>query len=247
MPIKGLAKSDTHRFFANALAYYELHPLLEEYAREAMVEFEWYEDTEDEKSVMPSSYTVFGLGLSSERYFPLVEAYMDLVDDEHQLMHDKFTAVFADTYGITERSTPTLTFCLLRSHDSLKLKIQPELETEDKLSLFVQHIETLSDGEAERVLYPIWGKAEKLAAMARKAQEPRKDLLLRLLKATGIACRRFVESCIISMLLRDKATKRQSNDLCLIESRGRTCTYVLRAAHPEGKINYRLVGFWALH
>ncbi|GIP00808.1 hypothetical protein J14TS5_58930 [Paenibacillus lautus] len=186
LPIKGLAKSDTHRLFANALAYSELHPLLEEYAREAMVEFEWYEDTEDEKSVMPGSYAVFGLGLSSERYFPLVEAYMDLVDDEHQLVHDKFTAVFAETYGITERSIPTLIVCLLRSHDSLKLKIQPELESEDKLLLFVQQIETLSDDESERVLYPIWGKLEKLAALARKAQERRKELLLRLLKAAGI-------------------------------------------------------------
>ncbi|OPA72976.1 hypothetical protein BVG16_30915 [Paenibacillus selenitireducens] len=185
LPVKGLAKSDTHRFFANALAYSELHLLLEEYAREAMEEFEWYEDTESEKSVMPGSYAVFGLGLSSERYFPLVEAYMDLVDDEHQLVHDKFTAVFAETYGITERSTPTLIACLLRSHDSLKLKIQPELESEDKLSLLVQHIETLSDDEAERVLYPIWGKVEKLVALSRKAQEPRKELLLRLLKAAG--------------------------------------------------------------
>ncbi|TQR34800.1 DUF6138 family protein [Brevibacillus brevis] len=185
LPIKGLAKSDTHRFFANALAYPELHPLLEEYAREAMEEFEWYEDTESEKSVMPGSYAVFGLGLSSERYFPLVEAYMDLVDDEHQLVHDKFTAAFAEIYGITERSTPTLIACLLRSHDSLKLKIQPELESEDKLSLFVQQIETLSDDEAERVLYPIWGKVEKLAVLARKAQGPHKELIIRLLKAAG--------------------------------------------------------------
>ncbi|MBW5469165.1 hypothetical protein GPJ61_14980 [Brevibacillus formosus] len=187
LPIKGLAKSDTHRFFANALAYSELHPLLEEYAREAMEEYEWYEDTDSERSVMPGSYAVFGLGLSSERYFPLVEAYMDLVDDEHQLVHDKFTAVFAETYGITERSTPTLIACLLRSHDSLKLKIQPELESEDKLSLFVQQIETLSDDEVERVLYPIWGKVEKLAALARKAQGPRKELIIRLQKAAGIA------------------------------------------------------------
>lgn len=185
LPIKGLAKSDTHRFFANALAYPELHPLLEEYARKAMVEFEWYEDTEDEKSVMPGSYAVFGLGLSGEQYFPLVEAYMALVDDEHQLLHDKFTAVFAETHGVTERSTSTLVACLLCSHDSLKLKIQPELESEDKLLLFVQHIETLSEDEAERVLYPIWGKTEKLAALARKAQEPRKELLHRLLKAAG--------------------------------------------------------------
>ena len=187
LPIKGLAKSDTHRFFANALAYTELHPLLEAYAREAMEAFEWYEDTESEKSVMPGSYAVFGLGLTDERYFPLVEAYMALVDEEHQLMQDKFTAVFAETHGITERSTPALVACLRCSHDSLKLKIQPELESEDKLALLVQHVEALPDYEAERVLYPIWGKMEKLAALARKAHEPRKGLLLRLLKAAGQA------------------------------------------------------------
>lgn len=183
LPIKGLAKSDTHRFFANALAYSELYPLLEEYAREAMEEFVWYEDTEGEKSVMPGSYAVFGLGLADERYFPLVETYMALVDEEHQLVQDKFTAVFAETHGITERSMPALIACLRCSHDSLKLRIQPELESEDKLSLLVQHVEALADYEAERVLYPILGKAEKLAALARKAQEPRKELLLRLLKA----------------------------------------------------------------
>ncbi|RJE86978.1 hypothetical protein D3P07_17530 [Paenibacillus sp. 1011MAR3C5] len=187
LPVKGLAKSDTHRFFANALAYTELHPLLEEYAREAMEEFEWYADTEGEKSVMPGSYAVFGLGLADERYFPLVEDYMALVDDEHQLAHDKFTGVFAETHGITERSAPALVACLRRSHESLKLRIQPELESEDKLSMLVQHIEALKGCEAERVLYPIWGKTDKLAALARKAQEPRKELLLRLLKTAGKA------------------------------------------------------------
>lgn len=186
LPMKGLANSDTHRFFANALAYTELHPLLEEYAREAMGEFEWYGDTEGEKSVMPGSYAVFGLGLSSDRYFPLVEAYMALVDEEHQLVHDKFTAAFADTHGITERSAPVLVACLRRAHDSLKLKIQPELESEDKLLLLVKQVEALPKYEIERVLYPIWGKAEKWVALARKARPPRKELLLRLLKAAGI-------------------------------------------------------------
>lgn len=183
LPVKGLAKSDTHRFFANALAYSELHPLLEEYAREAMEEYEWYGDTEGESNVMPGSYAVFGLGLTDERFFPLVEAYMALVDDEHQLAHDKFTAVFAETNGVTERSLPAVVACLRRSHDSLKLKkLQQELESEDKLSMLLQHVEPLPDYEVERVLYPIWGKKEKLAALARKAQEPRKGLLLRLLE-----------------------------------------------------------------
>lgn len=53
LPIKGLAKSDTHRFFANALQYASTYPLLEDYARTAIEEFEWYADSEGEKCCMP--------------------------------------------------------------------------------------------------------------------------------------------------------------------------------------------------
>ncbi|MFS0873583.1 DUF6138 family protein [Paenibacillus xylanilyticus] len=185
LPVKGLAKSDTHRFFANALAYPDLHPLLEEYAREAIEEFEWYADTEGEKSCMPGTYATFGLGLADERYFPLVEFYMGEVDDEHQLVQDKFTVAFAEKHGITASSVPALVACLRRSTDYLKLKIQPELENEEKLALYVQQIKGLETYEVERVLYPIWGKVEKLAALARKAEGKRKELLLELLHAAG--------------------------------------------------------------
>ncbi|MGF9700426.1 DUF6138 family protein [Paenibacillus sp. MABNR03] len=185
LPVKGLAKSDTHRFFANALAYPDLHPLLEEYAREAIEEFEWYADTEGEKSCMPGTYATFGLGLADERYFPLVEFYMGKVDDEHQLVQDKFTVAFAEKHGITASSVPALVACLRRSTDDLKLKIQPELENEEKLALYVQQISGLEKYEVERVLYPIWGKVEKLAALARKAEGKRKELLLELLQAAG--------------------------------------------------------------
>ncbi|WP_339846445.1 DUF6138 family protein [Paenibacillus sp. FSL W7-1088] len=185
LPIKGLAKSDTHRFFANLLEYPELHPLLEEYARAAIEEFEFYADTEGEKNCMPGSYATFGLGLADERYFPLVEYYMGEVDDEHQLVQDKFTAAFAETQGVTASTVPALVACLLRSTDSLKLKIQPELENEDKLELLVQSLHGMETYEVERVLYPIWGKVEKLATLARKADGRRKELLLELLKAAG--------------------------------------------------------------
>lgn len=185
LPIKGLAKSDTHRFFASALDYPNLHPLLEEYAREAIEEFEWYGDTEGEKNCMPGSYATFGLGLADEAYFPLVEFYMGEVDDEHQLVQDKFTAAFAEKHGITASSAPVLVACLLRSTDSLKLKIQPELENEEKLALMVQQISGLETYEVERVIYPIWGKVEKLAGLARKAEGKRKELLLELLQAAG--------------------------------------------------------------
>lgn len=185
LPIKGLAKSDTHRFFANALAYPELYPFLEEYAREAIEEFEFYEDTEGEKSCMPGSYATFGLGLTDERYFPLVEYYMGKVDDEHQLVQDKFTVAFAETHGVTVSSIPALVACLRRSTDYLKLKIQPELENEEKLEPLVKQLQKLESYEVERALYPIWGKVEKLATLARKANGRRKELLLELLKAAG--------------------------------------------------------------
>ncbi|PAD28643.1 DUF6138 family protein [Paenibacillus sp. 7523-1] len=185
LPIKGLAKSDTHRFFASVLDYPNLYPLLEEYAREAIEEFEWYGDTEGEKNCMPGSYATFGLGLADEAYFPLVEFYMGEVDDEHQLVQDKFTAAFAEKHGITASSVPALIACLRRSTDSLKLKIQPELENDEKLALMVQQISSLETYEVERVIYPIWGKVEKLAGLARKAEGKRKELLLELLQAAG--------------------------------------------------------------
>lgn len=185
LPIKGLAKSDTHRFFANALEYPELRPLLEDYARVAIEEFEFYADTEGEKNCMPGSYATFGLGLADERYFPLVEYYMGEVDDEHQLVQDKFTVAFAETHGVTAGSIPALVTCLRRSTDSLKLKIQPELENEEKLELLVRSLQGLETYEVEHVLYPIWGKVEKLATLARKAEGRRKELLLELLKGAG--------------------------------------------------------------
>ncbi|MBD8841284.1 DUF6138 family protein [Paenibacillus sp. FSL K6-4396] len=185
LPIKGLAKSDTHRFFANALEYPELRPLLEEYAREAIQEFEFYEDTEGEKSCMPGSYATFGLGLVDERYFPLIEYYMGEVDDEHQLIQDKFIAAFVEQQGVTAQSIPVLVASLRRSTDSLKLKIQSELENDETLELLVRQIQGLEHFEAERVLYPIFGKMEKLTTLARKAEGRRKELLLKLLQAAG--------------------------------------------------------------
>ncbi|MGQ8874961.1 DUF6138 family protein [Paenibacillus sp. TSA_86.1] len=185
LPVKGLAKSDTHRFFANALAYPELHPLLEQYARAAIQEFEFYADTEGEKSGMPGSYAVFGLGLSSEQYFPLINDYMGQVDDEHQMIQDKFIAAFAEKYGVTVNSVSVLVQGLRRSTDGLKLKLLPEFEQDEKLEWLLGQVEELESHDAQRVLYPIFGKVEKLVALARKADGKRKELLLGLSQAAG--------------------------------------------------------------
>ncbi|WP_300753492.1 DUF6138 family protein [Janthinobacterium sp.] len=181
LPLKGLAKSDTHRFFANALVYPELQPLLHHYARAAIGQFEWYADTEGEKNCMPGTYAVFGLALADACNFPLLGYYMENVDEEHQSVQDAMTAAFAIQYGVTASSVAALVACLRRSTDSLKLKLQAELDDVEKLGLLYQQVQSLESHEVERVLYPIWGKVEKLTALARKAQGKRKALLEALL------------------------------------------------------------------
>ena len=187
LPIKGLAKSDTHRFFANALAYAGLQPQLEAYARAAIVQFEFYADTEGEKNCMPGSYATFGLGLLDARYFPLVQHYMANVDEEHQSVQDQFTAAFAEQHGVTRDSAPVLAACLRACTDNAKVKIQAELDEVEKLELFCQQLQGLDGYLVEHMLYPVWGKLEKLAALARKAQGRRKELLLALLEAASRA------------------------------------------------------------
>ena len=109
LDIKGIAKSPTHRFFAQALQYEELRPKLVAYAEVAMKEFQWYNDVEEgEKSCMPGSYAVFGLGLIGEEYFPLVTKYFSLLDDEHQMVHKYFVSALIDRYGVNEKSLPLI-------------------------------------------------------------------------------------------------------------------------------------------
>ena len=185
LPIKGLAKSDTHRFFANALAHASLQPPLEAYARAAIEEFEFYADTEGEKNCMPGSYATFGLGLLDARYFPLVQHYMENVDEEHQCVQDQFTAAFAEKHGVTTESIPVLAACLRACTDNAKVKIQAELDEVEKLELFCQQLQGLEGYLIEHMLYPVWGKLEKLATLARKADGRRKELLLALLAAAS--------------------------------------------------------------
>ncbi|MEG0881163.1 MAG: DUF6138 family protein [Janthinobacterium sp.] len=187
LPIKGLAKSDTHRFFANALVHASLQPQLEAYARAAIEQFEFYADTEGEKNCMPGTYATFGLGLLDSRHFPLVRHYMANVDEEHQCVQDQFTAAFAERHGVTMASIPVLAACLRACTDNAKVKIQAELEDLEKLELFCQQLQGLEGYLVEHMLYPIWGKLEKLAALARKAEGRRKELLLALLEAASKA------------------------------------------------------------
>ncbi|WP_448822828.1 DUF6138 family protein [Capnocytophaga sp.] len=142
LDIKGIAKSPTHRFFAQALQYEELCPKLVAYAEVAMKEFQWYNDVEEgEKSCMPGSYAVFGLGLIGEEYFPLVTKYFSLLDDEHQMVHKYFVSALIDRYGVNEKSLPLICQGITSAQFDMVFKnLEKEMEKPENKELLAKFL-----------------------------------------------------------------------------------------------------------
>ena len=176
LDIKGIAKSPTHRFFAQALQYEELHSKIAAYAEAAMKEFEWYNDVEEgEKSCMPGSYAVFGLGLIGEEYFPLVSKYFELLDNEHQMVHKYFISALIDRYGVNEKSLPLICQGITSAQFDMVFKnLAKELENPQKKQLLINFLKEkeaffASKEEAynfykfyeEQICYAIYGKQWK--------------------------------------------------------------------------------------
>ena len=147
LDIKGIAKSPTHRFFAQALQYEELRPKLVSYAEVAMKEFQWYNDVEEgEKSCMPGSYAVFGLGLIGEEYFPLVSQYFALLDDEHQMIHKYFVSALIDRYGVNEKSLPLICQGITSAQFSMVFKnLEKEMEKPENKELLAKFLKEKED------------------------------------------------------------------------------------------------------
>ena len=175
LDIKGIAKSPTHRFFAQALQYEELRPKLEAYAEVAMKEFQWYNDVEEgEKSCMPGSYAVFGLGLIGEKYFPLVSQYFSLLDDEHQMIHKYFVSALIDRYGVNEKSLPLICQGITSAQFDMVFKnLGKEMEKPENKELLAKFLKEkeaffIANNEAgfykyyeEDIYYAIYGKQWK--------------------------------------------------------------------------------------
>ncbi|EPR9085397.1 DUF6138 family protein [Cronobacter dublinensis] len=185
LPIKGLARNDTHRFFANALTYEACHPALERYARAAMRQYEWYADAGAEKCCMPGSYAVFGLALAGEAYFPLLAEYMALVDDEHQSVQDSFIKALMARYTLNAQTAPALVACLRVATDALKLK-RPPTDDAGTLRALAAALCDMSSDEVYTVLFRLWGKPEPLAKRAAKASGETGALWQALLDAAGL-------------------------------------------------------------
>ena len=99
LPIPGLPKKGVNQFFACAVQYPRLHADIERYARLAMREYEWYNNLSDESCAMPGTFAVFALGLEGEQWAPLVTEYLDLCDDEHSSLQEKFLHAFIRKFG----------------------------------------------------------------------------------------------------------------------------------------------------
>ena len=160
LDIKGLAKSSTHRFFAQALQYETLHPKLEKYAKVAMKEFEWYTDVEEgEKSCMPGSYAVFGLGLTNKKYFPLVIEYFKLVDDEHQMVHKHFVSMLIERYGFSAETLPMIYEGVISSQDDVVFKSLTEaMQNVENKALLNDFLKDKEDYYQEAMYYAVYGK-----------------------------------------------------------------------------------------
>ena len=175
LDIKGIAKSSTHRFFTQALQYEELHSKIAAYAEAAMREFEWYNDVEEgEKSCMPGSYAVFGLGLVGEEYFPLVSKYFELLDDEHQMVHKYFVSALIDRYGVNEKSLPLICQGITSAQFDMVFKnLAKEIENPEKKQLLINFLKEKEESFAadknqgsykyyeEEIYYAIYGKQWK--------------------------------------------------------------------------------------
>ena len=53
----------------------------------------------DEACAMPGSFAVFALGLEGEQWAPLVAEYLDLCDDEHSSLQEKFLHALIRKFG----------------------------------------------------------------------------------------------------------------------------------------------------
>lgn len=171
LPLKKLAKSPLHRFFANALQYPALFPVIAEYADLVMEEFAWYGDVEaGEKSVMPGTYAVLGLGLYSEDYDSLLVRYMQLVDTEHQSAHDDYAGLFASVRGVNERTLPILISIVLGGGQSARPIKESLIDTPELARQLSAQLLPLEDHERELVIYRLFGGCDKLARTMKKAE-----------------------------------------------------------------------------
>lgn len=182
LPIQSLAKTELHQFFANCLAYPNLFPLIADYAKVAMEEYAWYEDVEpSELSAMPGTYAVFGLGLFSDAYFPLVQSYMSLVDSEHQLVQNNYAEALLTMHDLSVERMPVLIDILLSANEGELEQLKGiHIDKLELLAELIHQLENKEDYQRSYVLYQIFGSMEDLAQRIEKESAPIQEMLEKL-------------------------------------------------------------------
>ena len=176
LPIPGLPKKGVHQLFACAVRYPRLHVRMENYARLAMQEDEWYNNLSDESCAMPGTFAVFALGLEGPKWWRLVCDYLDRCDDEHSSLQEKFIHTFFKKYGFTAQSLPVLVHGV-QSMQNLKpaKEFRTLIANEESLDALMEikgHLEYYlpeESGNDKRalaylwrdVLWAIWGTASE--------------------------------------------------------------------------------------
>ena len=173
LPIPGLPEKGINQLFACAVRYPKLHTKIERYARLAMKEFEFYNNISDEKCAMPGTFAVFALGLEGLEWQQLVYDYLELCDDEHSSVQEKFLHVFFKKFGFTDQTMPVLVNGVQSMQGFKPAKeFRTLIANEESLNALLKIKEHLGDylpEEAKRsknatvylwrdVIWGIWGK-----------------------------------------------------------------------------------------
>ena len=71
-----------------------------------MRQYEQYTNLDCEQSALPGSFAVFALGMFGQEWRKLVWDYLDLCDDEHARLQEKFLREYVKQFGFTADTVP---------------------------------------------------------------------------------------------------------------------------------------------
>ncbi len=205
LPVPGLPKKGVNQLFACAVRYPRLYSRIEQYARLAMREDEWYNNLSDELCAMPGTFAVFALGMEGTmpQWLRLVCDYLDLCDDEHSSLQEKFIHAFFKKFGFTAQTMPVLLHgvrsmqslspakefgSLIANDESLDALLAAKRRLADYLPEDEKREKDAQDYLWRGALWAIWGRAsengggkvikaapEELKEKYRQVFEPVKD------------------------------------------------------------------------
>ena len=174
LPCKGLPRKGVNQLFACAVRYPGLHPLIERYARAAMVADEWYTNIPDENPALPGTFAVVALAWADVSHVPLLLDYLGRVDGEHQMLHNTIVMNYIEQHGLTREALACLIECAGNTQGLPHRKVFTQLianpESLDWLAAFRDGDETVADLRAhmterkrvpkfvwQEVLHALWG------------------------------------------------------------------------------------------